>query len=208
MKTFTLRMNGAASVLRRGLGGAFCAQTWSVVAVGLILLSGPSRAMADIIDNYVFASGASTVLGGDTLTISGSFTIDITTDVESQTAITLSGNATYAGTYTYPTYASGCLNCIEANDGNISLSLGFADLLGVSPDELQSVAWQNPALAPPNSQLSDPAPTGFVEFAPTPAVPEPSSVILLVTLVAMVGFLTRRKLAVGGLSKRPPDPTA
>jgi len=26
---------------------------------------------------------------------------------------------------TYPTYASGCLNCIEANDGNISLSLGL-----------------------------------------------------------------------------------
>jgi hypothetical protein len=84
----------------------------------------------------------------------------------------------------------------------------LADLLGVSPDELQSVAWQNPALAPPNSQLSDPAPVGFVEFAPTPAVPEPSSVILLVTLVAMVEFLTRRKLVMGGFSKKDPDPIA
>jgi hypothetical protein len=33
MKTFTLRMNSVASVLRRLLGGAFCAQTWSVVAL-------------------------------------------------------------------------------------------------------------------------------------------------------------------------------
>ena len=57
MKTSTLRMNSVASVLRRLLGGAFCAQTWSVVALGLILLLGPSGASADIMDSYVFEPG-------------------------------------------------------------------------------------------------------------------------------------------------------
>jgi hypothetical protein len=194
MKIFTLRMNSLASVLRRLLGGAFCAQTWSVVSLGLILLLGPSGASADIINNYVFAPGASTVLGGDTLTISGSFTFDFTTLIESQLDITLSGNPTYAGTYTVGSNL-GDLAVVFADDGVRSLTIGFVENLDVSPNPLSFVAWQNPE--PPIAQLSDAAPVGFVEFAPTPTVPEPNSVILLVTLVAMAGFLTRRKLAGG-----------
>jgi hypothetical protein len=196
MKTFTLRMNSVASVLRRVLGGAFCAQTWSVAALGLILLLGPSRASADIINSYVFAPGASTVLGGDTLAISGSFTFDITTTTESQVAITLSGNPTYAGTYTEANLDVGALAEVFADDGDLSLTMLFANVLDVSPVELQTVNWQNLDTTPV-AQLQGLAPTGFVEFAPAPAVPEPSSVVLLVTLVGMLGFLTRRKLAGG-----------
>ena len=96
MKTFTLRMNSVASVLRRLLGGAFCAQTWSVAVLGLILLFGPSRASADIINNYVFAPGGSTVLGGYVESISGGFTFDAS-DVMKSVATLNSGKPQNGG---------------------------------------------------------------------------------------------------------------
>jgi hypothetical protein len=113
MKTFTLRMNGVASVLRRVLGGAFCAQTWSVISLGLILLLGPSGARADIIDNYVFAPGASTVLGGDTLTISGSYTRTppipvVAWNVSKQTMEIFHLRLSLQTFWVYPRRATGC----------------------------------------------------------------------------------------------------
>lgn len=41
---------------------------------------------------------------------------------------------------------------------------------------------------------------GDMILTPTAGVPEPRSVILLVTLIALVGYLTRRKIPVVGLS--------
>jgi hypothetical protein len=142
------------------------------------------------------------VLGGDTLAISGSFTFDFTTTIESQVAITLSGNPTYAGTYTATNLALGALAEVFADDGDLSLTILFANVLDLSPVELQTVDWQGSGPIPPQLQGQDL--TGFVEFAPTPAVPEPNSVILLVTLVAMAGFLTRRKLAGGWVIQKNP----
>jgi hypothetical protein len=93
MKTFTSRMNSVASVLRRVLGGAVCAQTWSAVCLGLILLLGPSGASADIINNYVFAPGASTVLDGY---VSAGFTFDAS-DVMKSVATLNSGKPQNGG---------------------------------------------------------------------------------------------------------------
>lgn len=95
---------------------------------------------------------------------------------------------------------------IEATGGTgDQLIVEFSGELGVSPDPLLEVGWSSS----PSNGVEDFAPLGGIEFAPAAAaVPEPNSVILLVTLVGMVGFLTRRKLVVGGFSKRAPDPTA
>jgi hypothetical protein len=62
MKTFTLRMNSDASVLRRVLGGAFCAQTWSVVALVPILLFGRANARADDF-TFSFTNNVGSVAG-------------------------------------------------------------------------------------------------------------------------------------------------
>jgi hypothetical protein len=104
MKTFALRMNNAASVLRRILGAALYAQPWAVVAVVLILLFGPSRASADIINTYVIAPGASTLLDGYIESITGGFTFDDTDDAESAVSLTRSGMAPFSGAYTSAAY--------------------------------------------------------------------------------------------------------
>jgi hypothetical protein len=208
MKTFTSQMNRVASVLRRGLGGAFCAQTCSVVALGLILLLGPSGARADIIDTYVFEPSSATVLAGLTEPITGSFTFDATTNVATAISITLSGLPPFGGTYlaaSVSAFGADFIGFGATNSAGDFLALTFQNQLGISPDPLvlDAIYVDNDLSA------ADQAPLGGIEFAPAaPAVPEPSSVILLVTLAAMVGFLTRRKLAGGWGAKRTTHPTA
>jgi hypothetical protein len=209
MKTFPLRMNSVASVLRRVLGGANGTRLWSVVALVLFLLSSPSRARADIIDSYQFEPLTSTVLSAQPETISGSFTFDATTNVATSISITLSGLSPFGGTYlaaSVSNFGSDFIGFGATNSAGDFLALTFQNELGVSPDPLVS-----DAIYVDNHVVTyDLAPVGGIELAPAApaAAPEPSAVILLVTLVAMVGFLTRRKLAGGWEAKRTTHPTA
>lgn len=181
-----------------------------VFALMLMLLFGSSRAKADIYDSYVFANSPLTILNGLRENIAGSFTFDATTGNSTTVSITLShGASPYDGTYT--TSSDTCaLPCtaIYGVLGGSTLDVFFAKPLGVSPDDLKETEWTNLSVSPYSGIDYDPgtSPTGSAVFSS--AVPEPGSVIQLMMVVAMVGFLTRRKLVVGVLSKRSPNPTA
>ncbi len=164
----------------------------------LILLFASSRAQADV-ETYVFSSDASTNLDGTaTENITGGFTFDTTTGAVTALTITLAnGNAAYDGTYSnsLDTCTTTCTGVYGTNGGS-NLFVFFAQDLGASPDALTSTEWVSSVS--PYFGL-DSSPTGSVALTSSAAVPEPSPIALLVTMVAMVGFLTRRKLAGGNL---------
>jgi hypothetical protein len=177
-----------------------------VFALMLLLLFGSSQAKADIYDYYVFASPVTTTtLNGVTEGVTGSFTFDATSDVATAVSITLtSGLASpspFDGTYTNSSDSCGsCYGIYGVSGGSSFLFVYFDDALGVSPDDLEETQFYGSVIG-----FETVAATGYAEFS---AVPEPGSVIQLMTVVAMVGFLIRRKLVAGVLSKRSPNPTA
>jgi hypothetical protein len=196
MKTRTSRTNSAPGVMRR-LWGELLSQSLYVFSLILILLFGSSRASADIMDTYVM-SGASAVLDGDLFTITGTFTVDTTSEFESS-VITLTGTSTdaIAGTYAGFESLGTILDDIYAYgtsppSSNLSIDLYFAsNPFGATPDRLIEVSWSQ---GTPISYEVDFNAIGFAVL--TASTPEPSSVVpILVTVIAMVGFLTRRKLA-------------
>lgn len=160
------------------------------------------EARADI-ENYVFSSDASTNLDGTaTENITGGFTFNTTTGAVTALTITLAnGDAPFDGTYsnTSDTCTTTCTSVFGTNGGS-TLFVFFAQDLGASPDALKSTEWSSASVSPYLGL--DSSPTGSVVLATTSAVPEPSPIALLVTMVAMVGFLTRRKLARGYLRDR------
>lgn len=64
---------------------------------GVILLAAVNAQATPV--SYVIDPGTSTNLGGDVETITGSFTFDTATDLESNVSITLTGLSPFAGTY-------------------------------------------------------------------------------------------------------------
>src|SRR5271169_5894000 len=108
-------------------------------------LAAPSICRATPI-NYVF-SGASTVLNGDTETITGSFTFDTTTDQETSVSITLTGPAAEAGTFTSGTFTTAGNNQVIADQvtgmfhGLGGITIEFANPLDQSPDALNLVRY-------------------------------------------------------------------
>ena len=106
MLTLIFALSVAPTVCRR-------LRSITMAAAAGVFLAAPPSARATAIA-YVFAPGASTVLGGDTEMISGSFTFDTTTFTELAVTISLAGAAPYAGTYTNGTYITGALDTIEA----------------------------------------------------------------------------------------------
>jgi hypothetical protein len=170
----------------------------------LIFLFGSRRANADTVDTYVF-SGASAVLGvsPETValeTITGGFTFDATTSVVSAVDITLTGNSAYAGTFTAASLSDGglpfeLLNPVVNGSATAFINLTFASDFGASPDALVGFNWISTGggggSGVPTSDLK-----GKIVISSTTStsgVPEPSSVVLLLMpLVAIAGFLTRR----------------
>jgi hypothetical protein len=146
----------------------------TMVAVAVFFLAAPPSARATAIA-YVFAPGASTVLGGDTGMISGSFSFDTTTFTESAVTISLAGAAPYAGTYTEGTYITGATDTIETLSFP-TITIFFMLPLDVEPDVLAEVRW-TPGFPPAPEQV-DTNPTGAAVFAAA-AVPEPASLALL-----------------------------
>jgi hypothetical protein len=209
MTPCALRMSSVASGLRPFAMVFF--------ALTMILLFGSSRASADTLDTYVF-SGASAVLGVapfETValeTITGGFTFDTTTNKVSAVDITLTGNSAYAGTFTASSLSDGglpfdILNPVVNSGVTAFINLTFASDFGASPDALVGFNWISTSGGggsgvPTNDLQGEIVITGTT----TTTVPEPSSgILLLVPLVATVGFLTRRDRAV---AKRIPQPTA
>jgi hypothetical protein len=173
------------------------------IVTGLILFCGLQSAARADVDTYVFSSNASTNLDGTaTENITGGFTFDTTTGAVTALTITLAnGDAPFDGTYSnsLDTCTTTCTSVFGTNGGS-TLFVFFAQDLGASPDALKSTEWSSASVSP--FLGLDSSPTGSVVFTTTAAVPEPSPITLLVTMVAMVGFLTRRKLAGGYLRDR------
>ena len=191
MKICALRMNSASSVLRRvwASHGAFLV---------LILLLGAAGARADTF-NIVFtgsisASGSFTTDGSCSSCSMGagllSFTVDIGQDTGVK-AFDLDDPGAMFLTFDRPT-------AVLIGD---LLNSETADAL-----TLRSILTGTPNFFFGTIQVPDRFSGTFTINAAT--VPEPSPVILLVTVVAMAGYLTRRKLLAGGLSRGTPDPSA
>lgn len=173
------------------------------LVTGLILFCGlQMEARADI-DTYVFSGNASTNLDGTaTENISGGFTFNTTTGLVTLLTITLAnGDAPFNGTYTnsLDTCTTTCTG-IDGTNGVATLFVHFDQDLGASPDALQSTEWSSASVSPYFGL--DSSPTGSAVLATAAPVPEPSPIALLVTMVAMVGFLTRRKFTRGYLRDR------
>jgi hypothetical protein len=170
----------------------------------LIFLFGSARASADTVDTYVF-SGASAVLGVSPEpvgleTITGGFTFDATTNVVSAVDITLTGNSAYAGTFTAASLSDGglpfdFLNPAVNAGATAFINLTFASDFGASPDALVGFNWISTGggggSGVPTNDLK--GKIVISSTTTTSGVPEPSSVVLLLMpLVAIAGFLTRR----------------
>ena len=134
---------------------------------------------------YTFQPGATTVLGGNTEAITGSFTFDATTKAEAAVAITLSGPSgpvSYAGLYTTSSIQPSNAFMITAQDQQTQnrLALTFEFPLQFSPDPLTLVFFQSPAEFSVGGGEIDNRPLATVA-SPTAPLPvaEPSSVGLV-----------------------------
>lgn len=153
---------------------------------------------------YTLQPGATTVLGGNTEAITGSFIFDAAAMAESAVAITLSGPSPYAGLYTTPSPQASNPVILTAQDQQTQnrLALTFEFPLQFSPDPLTFVFFRSPTEFSVGSGELDNRPLGTATAptAPLP-IPEPSSAGLVGSgLVAILLLVSRRM--VGG-RRRP-----
>ena len=154
--------------------GPRCGLQLTLAVVTAAWLAAPAISRADVIHDYVFQD-ASTVLMNTPETITGSFTFNVTTDVETSVQVTLTGNPPYAATYTQ--IAAMNINGfnVVAFNGSTEIDITFNSLLEVSPDPLFSVQY----FPMGGFAVRDLSPTGEVVFASVTATPEPASFALL-----------------------------
>lgn len=137
---------------------------------------------------FTLAPGASTVLHGNSETISGSFTFDSSTDTESNVSITLAGPGPQAGVYTTLVQPQNPFTIIVKDpiSGNL-LELFFLYALQYSLDPITVIFFQTPEEALMGGGETDSRPIGSAVSPTAPApIPEPSSIGLLCTAFALL----------------------
>ena len=156
-----------------------------------ILLFALPLARADNL-TWVFTPDAATVLGGDIELISGSFTFDSTTDTETGVAVTLTGPAPMAGTYTEPLMEGFLGDTISAYAPGLELDITFLNPLTAlnSPDPIGMVVWKVVPQTRVSTEFISSGSAGSAEIV----TPDPGSIALLATAIAMTGFVTPRRL--------------
>jgi hypothetical protein len=153
----------------------------ALTAVCLATAAGAARASPM---SYVFAPGASTVLDGDTETITGSFTFDTTTNIQTAVSIVLSGPAPYSGTYTSASASNSASDFVATGTPTLPfypvIFVDFADDLNVTYDPLTSVVWESATTFTDSTAVTGAA-----------VVPEPAGLALLGTALGL--FLLRSR---------------
>jgi hypothetical protein len=226
MKTSTLRMNSVASVLRRVLGGAFCPQPWSVVALVPILLFGPANARADDF-TFSFTNNVGSVAGTVTGEIFG--LTNNSTSAASEVIIdsypTFPSNPSNLGPapIDVTAWADQIYNLFTESDGAItydvftasasttSITSGLFQLTGgttLSGPFGPGVFADNEFFTPDqdddsdldsylDSSSSEPLPGYSLVPASVVPTPEPTSVFLLAGVLLAVAFVARKRMVHG-----------
>jgi hypothetical protein len=155
--------------------------TLAVVAAACLATAPGARATPL---NYVFTSNASVVLAGDTEAITGFFTFDTTTDIQTAVSIVLSGPAPYSGTYTSASASNSASDFVAAGTPTLPffpvIFVDFADDLNVTFDPLTSVVWETATTFTDSTAVTGAA-----------VVPEPASLALLGVAVGLFLFIPR-----------------
>jgi hypothetical protein len=153
------------------------------------VIAAPSLCRATPI-NYVIAPGTTVTLNGNKETITGSFTYDTGTFMQSAVDITLTGPSPQAGTYTSGSLSVANGDFVQASSPtSCCLILTFAQRLDVSPDLLAQVEWRASLFDFPVDSTDV---TGSAVFAPA-AVPEPGSLLLSTALTGLGMVLRTRR---------------
>jgi hypothetical protein len=154
---------------------------------GATLLWQPTIQAAPYI--YTFEPGTTTVLGGNTEAVSGSFSFDTNTNTDLAVSISLAGASPYAGLYTTSLTQPANSFTITAQDQMTlnRLELFFLYPLQYSPDPLALAFFQSPREFMMGSGEIDNRPVGTAvsPTAPVP-VPEPPSFAIIAVLSGLL----------------------
>ena len=158
------------------------------IAALVALTVGAGSSLATPID-YTVAGSAT--FGSVSETISGTFTYDPTTMIESSVDLTLTGGAPFAGTYVENTSALGNGTIISAPlSGFPAIDLIFANQLSDVPDTIAGVDVFLDA-----SNRTDSTFASGTATPPLASVPEPATVAVFGLGLAGLGVIRRRKSA-------------
>lgn len=129
---------------------------------------------------YTIAPTGVTFVGYPSQTLSGSFVFDTSTDLLDSVDLTLTGPGFSPGVYTVP-YQIFSSTGFEMGTGSESLIIAFTEPLADGVDTI-SFLRQNATWGYPNTS----------EATADPAIPEPSSLLLLSAALGLFGLSRRR----------------
>jgi PEP-CTERM motif len=153
----------------------------AALAAGIITLAATMPTRADIMDTYSLAPGTTFrfINDGDVDAATATFQVDATNHTLVSGTVTLQGKGPEAGVYTFSAQAMGPFDGSATNGATMVLASGIQNGL---PEELITEVTIGSSFAFP-----------FTDLSLAPAVPEPSTWVMMILGFAGVGFMAYRR---------------